>query len=160
MQVLSENPWLAWLGIALVLAAIEAASVDFTFIMLSGGALAAMVAAALGTPVWLQVVIFVVFAALLVQAVRPIVRRRFMDHESFHGIGSPALVGRAARVVQTVTEFDGRVWLAGGTWSARLPAGAATCEPGQEVRVLAIKGATAIVTGDAASGGPADPAKT
>ena len=33
MDWLTENFWLAWLGIALVLAAVEAATVDFVFIM-------------------------------------------------------------------------------------------------------------------------------
>ena len=37
MDWLGDNPWLAWLGVALVLAAIEAATVDFVFIMLAGG---------------------------------------------------------------------------------------------------------------------------
>ena len=40
MDWLTENFWLAWLGIALVLAAVEAATVDFVFIMFAGGALA------------------------------------------------------------------------------------------------------------------------
>ncbi|CCH79666.1 putative integral membrane protein [Nostocoides japonicum T1-X7] len=157
MEWIGQNPWLAWLGLALVLAAIETATVDFTFIMLSGGALGAMVAAAVGAPVWLQVVVFVVIATALVFVVRPLVRRRFMDTETHLAIGSPALVGRAARVVQTVTEYDGRVKLAGETWSARLTSGEPACQPGQEVRVIAIEGATAIVT---RASTPASPAET
>lgn len=146
MEWLNENPWLAWLGLALVLAAIEAATVDFTFSMLAGGALGAMTVAALGAPVWLQVVVFIVIATALVFVVRPIVRRKFMDDQTQHAIGAPSLVGRAARVVQTVTEYDGRVKLGGETWSARLTVGEQSCQPGQEVRVIAIEGATAIVT--------------
>ena len=45
MEWLTDNFWLAWLGIAIVLAAIEAATVDFVFIMFAGGALAGAVAA-------------------------------------------------------------------------------------------------------------------
>ena len=48
MEWLGDNPWLGWLGIGLALAAIEAATVDFVFVMLAGGALAASLAAALG----------------------------------------------------------------------------------------------------------------
>ncbi|MEO7068929.1 MAG: NfeD family protein [Nostocoides sp.] len=147
MTWLQENPWLAWLGLALVLGAIEVATVDFTFLMVSAGALAGGVAAAAGAPFPAQVVIAVFVAALMLFLVRPLIRRRFMDTETAHGIGAPSLLGRAAVVVETVTEHDGRVKLAGDTWSARVPVGARLCEPGQEVRVIAIEGATAIVTG-------------
>ena len=51
MDWLTENFWLAWLGIALVLAAVEAATVDFVFIMFAGGALAGAVAAQMGLPI-------------------------------------------------------------------------------------------------------------
>ncbi|HPV89999.1 MAG TPA: NfeD family protein, partial [Ornithinibacter sp.] len=48
--------------------------------------------------------------------------------------------------LQAVTDSDGRIKLAGETWSARLAAGAtSTVGPGEEVRVIAIHGATAIV---------------
>ena len=59
-------------------------------------------------------------------------------------------VGQTAEFTKTVTETDGRVKLAGETWSARIPDGAVVCQPGQEVRVIAIEGATAIVVSDAA----------
>ncbi len=147
MTWLQENPWLAWLGLALVLAAIEVATVDFTFIMISAGALAGGVAAAAGAPFPAQVIVAVLVSALMLLTVRPIIRRRFMDTEVAHGIGAPSLVGRAAVVLEIVTEQDGRVKLAGDIWSARVPIGARICEPGQEVRVVAIEGATAIVTG-------------
>lgn len=148
MEWLSDNTWLAWLGLALVLAAVEAATVDLTFLMLSGGALAASLAAALGVNVPFQIVIGLVVASLLVAVVRPLVKRRFMSDENLHGIGTPSLVGREARVLQTVTEWDGRVKLAGDTWSARTPDGARQCRPGEEVTVVAIEGATAIVTSE------------
>ena len=51
MDWLNDNVWLFWLGLALVLAAIEAATVDFVFLMFAGGALAAAVAAGLGASV-------------------------------------------------------------------------------------------------------------
>ena len=65
MDWLTENAWLGWLGVALVLAAIEAATVDFVFVMLAGGALAAAIAAALGAPFIFQVVIGVAAAVAL-----------------------------------------------------------------------------------------------
>lgn len=146
MDWLTDNAWLGWLGVALVLAAIEAATVDFVFVMFAGGALAGAVAAALGLPFFFQVVVAVVFAMALLLVVRPMIKRRFTDAETDHHIGAAALVGRDAWVLQAVTETDGRVKLGGETWSARLADGATPVGPGEQVRVLAIHGATVIVT--------------
>ena len=137
--------WLAWLGGALVLGAIEAASVHFVFVMLAGGALAGAVAAALGASLPVQVITAVVVASALLATVRPIAKRYFTVPDN-GGIGSRAQVGRSAMVLETVTEHDGRVKLGGETWSARTRAGAALCLPGQEVQVVSIEGATAIVS--------------
>lgn len=146
MTWLSDNPWLFWLGLALVLVAIETLTVDFTFLMIAGGAVAGSVAAALGAGFPIQVVVAVVVAALLLFIVRPIIRRRFMDNETAHGIGAPGLVGRTARVLEPVTEHDGRVKLAGEAWTARVGRGGRRLEPGEDAVVIAIQGATAIVS--------------
>ena len=148
MDWFGDNPWLAWLGVALMLAAIEVATVDFVFLMLSGGALAAAVVSAAGASVPLQVLTFVVVAAVLLVLVRPLIKRRFMVPDVSGTIGARSLVGRNGRVLQTVTETDGRVKLGGEVWSARTSAGGTICQPGQEVRVVSIEGATVIVTGD------------
>lgn len=145
MEWLGDNLWLAWLGLALVLIAIEAATVDFVFVMLFGGALVGALAAGLGAPVVVQIVVAVAVALLLIAVVRPIVKRQFTDPAATADIGAGALAGRQARVLETVTETDGRVRLAGETWSARVPDGAQPCMPGDEVRVVSIDGATAIV---------------
>ncbi|MHB8185178.1 MAG: NfeD family protein [Dermatophilaceae bacterium] len=146
MSWFSDNGWLAWVGLALALAAIEAASVDFVFVMLAGGALAGAVASAFGAPFAGQVVAAVGVATALLLLVRPIAQRHFMVPEGHGGIGAIAQVGRTAMVLQTVTEHDGRVKLGGETWSARTAPDSATCLPGQEVRVVSIEGATAIVS--------------
>ncbi|HET6968397.1 MAG TPA: NfeD family protein [Ornithinibacter sp.] len=145
MDWLTENWWLFWLGLALILAAIEVATVDFVFLMFAGGAAAGAVAAALGAPFMLQAVIAVAVSLLLLFGVRPMIKRQLLDGEVDHHIGTSALVGREARVIQAVTDTDGRIKLAGETWSARLAEGSTPVGPGEEVRVIAIHGATAIV---------------
>lgn len=151
MEWVGDNPWLIWVGVALVLAAIEAATVDFVFIMLSAGALASAVAAAFGASFPVQIVVGVVVAVALLVAVRPWVKRQFNESAASATIGASSLVGRTAWVLQTVTATDGRVKLAGETWSARLAEGATPATPGQEVRVVSIQGATAIVAGNVLS---------
>lgn len=145
MEWFADNWWVVWLGLALVLAAIEAATVDFVFVMLAGGALAAAAAAGLGAPLPIQVVVAIVTAFALLFVVRPVVKRRFLDSETDHGIGSASLIGRDAWVLETITETDGRVKLAGEVWSARGPEGASPLQPGTQVRVIEIRGATAHV---------------
>ncbi len=133
---------------ALILAAIEAATVDFVFVMFAGGALAGALAAALGGNIAVQVIVAILVAGLLLFVVRPVVKRKFMDGEHDHHIGASSLVGREARVLQTVTDTDGRIKLAGETWSARVAEGSEPLRPGDDVRVIAIHGATAIVAAD------------
>jgi len=146
MSWFSDHQWLAWVGLALALGAIEAATVDFVFLMLAGGSLAGAVAAAVGFEFPVQVVAAVIVAASLLLTVRPVVQRHFMVPEGNGGIGAVAQVGRSALVLQTVTEHDGRVKLGGETWSARTAPDTPACLPGQQVRVVAIEGATAIVS--------------
>jgi membrane protein implicated in regulation of membrane protease activity len=150
MEWFGDYGWLAWVGLALVLGAIEVASVDFVFLMLAGGALAGGVLAAVDAPFAAQVIVAVGVAGALLLMVRPIVKTRFMVPEGHGDIGAVAQVGRTALVLQTVTEHDGRVKLGGETWSARTAPDTAACLPGQEVRVVAIEGATAIVSNVAA----------
>jgi membrane protein implicated in regulation of membrane protease activity len=167
MSWLTDHAALTWLALALVLAAVEVATVDFFFLMLVGGSLVAALAAGLGMPFPGQVLVAVAVALVLLVVVRPALVRRVR-------VGSPtltgtaALVGREARVVETVSDSGGRIRLAGEVWSARTPAGtsvrrpsgsgtdpgadpgtdlgAALLLPGRTVRVLAIEGATAVVT--------------
>lgn len=146
MSWFSDNSWLAWVGLALALGAIEVISVSFVFFMLAGGALAGALVAAVGGPLAAQVVVAVGVASALLLTVRPIVQRHFLVPEGTGDIGAVAQVGRSALVLQTVTEHDGRVKLGGETWSARTAPGSALCLPGQEVRVVSIEGATAIVS--------------
>lgn len=145
MAGLAEYDWLAWLGVALALGAVEAVSVDFVFLMLAGGSLAGAAVAGLGAPLSVQVVSAVVVAWALLGVVRPLIKRRFTVPEGAHRIGAAAQVGRSALVIETVTPLDGRVKLGGETWSAHVAPGSADCLPGQEVRVVSIDGATAIV---------------
>ena len=77
MSWFADHAWLAWVGLALALGAIELASVDFVFLMLAGGALAGALAAVLGVPVVGQVLVSLAVAALALLLVRPVIKRQF-----------------------------------------------------------------------------------
>jgi membrane protein implicated in regulation of membrane protease activity len=142
--MLDNSGWIAWVGVALALGAIEAATVDFVFLMLAGGAIGGAVASALGASFPVQAVVAAVVSCLLLVGVRPWAKRRFTARSDRALMGVAGNVGRAAYVLDTVTATDGRVKLGGETWSARTSAEDAI-GPGEEVRVVAIDGATAVV---------------
>jgi membrane protein implicated in regulation of membrane protease activity len=138
--------WLIWLGVALVLAAAEMASLAFVCIMLAGGALIGALAAAVGLPVFAQVVAAAVVSLLLLILVRKAAVERFVPKNRAR-VGVAGDIGRIGLVVETVTEFGGRVKLPGdAVWSARLaPDGGPPSAPGETVQIVRIEGATAIV---------------
>jgi membrane protein implicated in regulation of membrane protease activity len=138
--------WLIWIGVALVLAAAEMASLAFVCIMLAGGAVIAAIAAAVGLPFPLQVLAFAVVSLLLLVLVRKAALARFLPTKAAR-VGVAGDIGKIGVVVETVTEYGGRVKLPGdAVWSARL---ASTEDrpspPGEAVQVVRIEGATAIV---------------
>ncbi len=135
--------WLVWLGSALVFVAIEAVTADFTFLMVASGALGGSVAAAVGAPLLIQSVVAAGVTIALLLTVRPWLKKRFSVHEH-HLMGAAAQIGRSAVALDRVTAAGGRVKLSGETWSARTLSG--SIEPGEEVIVESIDGATAVVS--------------
>jgi membrane protein implicated in regulation of membrane protease activity len=144
MDWLRDTQWLLWLAAALTAGLIEIISLDFFFIMIAGGALVAAVAAALDVPVPLQVIIFAVSSgALLLGARPPLVR--WAQRTPTVAMNAAALVGREARVLETVTDRTGQVKLHGEVWTARVAPGHNRLEVGSAVTVVRIEGATAVV---------------
>ncbi|WP_323099971.1 NfeD family protein [Intrasporangium sp. YIM S08009] len=145
MDGVSEGyAWMVWLGVALVLVAIETATVDFTFLMLAGGAVGGSVAAALGAPPAVQAIVAALVAVALLAIVRPWLKNRLNSRAPTQIMGAAANVGRSAVVLDHVTPAGGRVKLAGEEWSARTLGD--SIEPGEEVVVDSIDGATVIVS--------------
>jgi membrane protein implicated in regulation of membrane protease activity len=142
-NVFEGQAWLVWLGSALVFVAIEAVTSDFTLLMLAFGALGGSAAAALGAPLLVQALVAAVLSIALLLTVRPWLKRRFTVSEQ-HLMGAAAQIGRSAVALDRVTPAGGRVKLSGETWSARTLNG--SVEPGEEVIVDSIDGATAVVS--------------
>ncbi|MEL3947978.1 NfeD family protein [Streptomyces alboflavus] len=138
------DAWVWWLigavalGIPLVMTAMP------EFGMLAVGAVAAAVTAGLGGGVALQAVVFAVVSVALIAVVRPIAaRHRSQRPELVSGV--EALKGRSAVVMERVDASGGRIKLAGEIWSARPLDTEQSFEAGQEVDVVEIDGATAVV---------------
>ncbi|MFE7135062.1 NfeD family protein [Streptomyces sp. NPDC057638] len=138
------DAWVWWLigavglGIPLVLTAMP------EFGMLSVGAVGGAVTAALGGAVLAQVLVFAVVSVALIAVVRPIARRHRSGRPQFAS-GVDGLKGRQAVVLERVDGQGGRIKLAGEIWSARAFDTTLTYEAGEQVDVVEIEGATAIV---------------
>ncbi|MGB5110473.1 MAG: NfeD family protein [Mycobacterium sp.] len=137
-------PWI-WLVAALGLAGAEALTGDLFLLMLSGGALAAAGASfVFDLPIWADGAVFLAVSVLLLVLVRPALRRRM---ESGAGLLDPAkaLEGKHALVLSQVSQHDGQVKLDGEVWTARPLDDNDVFEPGDQVTVIHIDGATAVV---------------
>ncbi|AWB92231.1 NfeD family protein [Aeromicrobium chenweiae] len=141
---IQEHAWASWLGLAVVLALIELASLDLVLLMFAMGALAAAITAGLGGPAWLAIVLFAVVSVLLLFVVRPPVVERLHAGPTLR-TGHEALVGASGIVVEPVTRLDGRIQVRGELWSARA-VDDVVYDTGREVLVTQIDGATAVVT--------------
>ncbi|PZT74349.1 MULTISPECIES: NfeD family protein [unclassified Streptomyces] len=139
------DAWVWWLigavglGIPLVLTAMP------EFGMFAVGAVAAAVVAALGGGIVAQVLVFVIVSVALTAVVRVIAGRQRADRAPQLATGIDALKGRQAVVLERVDASGGRIKLAGEIWSARALDAGLSFEPGQQVDVVDIDGATAVV---------------
>lgn len=138
------DAWVWWLiaavglGIPLILTAMP------EFGMFAVGAVAGAIVAALGGGIVAQVLVFVVVSVALVAVVRVVAARHRGEGPRFAS-GIDALKGRRAVVLERVDGGGGRVKLAGEVWSARALDESQSFEPGQQVDVVDIDGATAVV---------------
>ena len=136
--------WLIWLIAAAALAGAEALSLDLVLVMCAGGAAAGGVTAALGAPPAAQVAVAIAGALALLLFVRPVARKHLVGTGTLT-TGSDALVGKQAIVLKTVNADDGRVRLNGAEWSAKSFDDTQVIPVGATVRVMGIRGATAVV---------------
>ncbi|MGH3788796.1 MAG: NfeD family protein [Pseudonocardiaceae bacterium] len=137
---------LVWLVGGLLLIAAEVLSGDFVLIMLGAAALAAAGSAALGGSAWVELAVFAGTSIALITLARPVLRRRL--HTAEVPTNAEALIGDKAVVVSRVDVHGGKVKLRGELWSARAFSETEVLEPGQEVTVMQIAGATAVVMGE------------
>lgn len=136
---------LIWLIAAFVLAGAEALTGDMFLLMLGGGALAAAGSSWLmDWPVWADGLVFLIVSVLLLVLVRPPLRKRLTPARDVL-MGVKALEGKTALVLDRVARDEGQVKLDGQVWTARPLNDGDVYEPGQQVTVVHIDGATAVV---------------
>jgi membrane protein implicated in regulation of membrane protease activity len=137
--------WLAWALVAVFLSVGEIFTPGLFFLgPIALAALASTVTAALGGAVWLQVVVFGAGSFAALGLLRPIARAHLTMPRAVR-TGAAAIEGAKGVVLQRVDGQGGRVKIGGEEWSARSYVPDEVFDPGTQVEVAQIDGATALV---------------
>jgi membrane protein implicated in regulation of membrane protease activity len=137
--------WVVWVIAAVGLIVLEIFTLTAALGILGGAALITALAAGLGLPVPMQLLIFSGAAVAGVGLLGPVARRHLTGSRGAAPFGVDALVGKPGYVVQEVTGRDGRVRIGGEEWTARAMDDTVVIPTGATVDVLQIDGATAVV---------------
>lgn len=131
---------ISWLVAFLVLLLIEIATLGLVTIWFAGACLIAMVASALGAPLWMQLAVFVVVSVVLFVFTRPIAMKYF--NKSREKTNVENVIGKCAIVTETIDNLreTGSVKLNGLDWTARSAEEALVIEKDTKVEILEVKG--------------------
>ena len=134
--------WVVALVVFLIVEALTAGLVSIWFVF---GSLVALICAALGAAIWLQIFWFVIVSVATLVLTRPLVKR-YVDSRSV-ATNADRNIGRTAVVTERIDNLaaTGAVQLAGVVWTARSTDDAVAIEPGTHVTVRAIEGVKLIV---------------
>ena len=134
-----------WLIIFVACIVVEIITMGLTTIWFAGGSLIASVAAAIGAPLWLQIVLFVAVSLLLLYFTRPIAVKYF--NRDRVKTNAESLVGKQAIVISEIDNLQGigQVTVGGQEWSARTTEEGITLAVGSVVIIRAISGVKLMV---------------
>ena len=133
-----------WLGLLIFFAVLEAATVGLVSIWFALGALAGMIGALIGAPLWIQVALFLVVSAAMIALVRPLADKYITPKKT--RMNADRHVGRICLVQEEIDDLHetGAVKLDGVIWTARTGT-AAVIPAGAKVKVKALQGAKLLV---------------
>jgi membrane protein implicated in regulation of membrane protease activity len=138
---------LLWIIAACAFGVGELLTTGFFLAPFAVGALVAALVAAIGGPVILAWLTFLIVSLLMLWVVRPIARAHVRTPPQLR-TGAAALIGRNAVVLERIAnrEAVGCVRVDGEVWTARAYDEEQVIEAGTEVQIVEIRGATALVS--------------
>ena len=133
-----------WVAVIIICVAVEAFTLDLSAIWFAVGGVAALVAASLSLPVITQLVIFVLFSAVLLVLMRPFCRRFLKTKKE--PTNADRIIGETAYVTEQIDNIreTGAVKVLGAEWSAR-SRDDSIIHSGAKVKVVEIRGVKAVV---------------
>ncbi len=134
-----------WLVAAVALSVVEIITMGLTTIWFAIGAVAALICALVGAPIWLQVAVFIVVSVVVLVLVRPIAAAHFNNRLKKTNID--AYVGRKLIAKTDIDNLHGtgKVDMDGSTWLALSSMDNVVIHAGEEVKVVEVRGAKLIV---------------
>ena len=144
-DIIIDNMSIVWVVIMVVFLVVEAATAGLTCIWFAIGALAALIAALFGAPIWLQLVWFFVVSVVTLYFTRPLVLK-YVNSRS-QPTNADMVIGKEALVTEAIdnVESAGAVAVGGKVWTARSENGE-PIEVGSIVTVLRMEGVKLIVS--------------
>ena len=139
------NVTIVWLVLLVILIVIELVTMGLTTIWFAGGALAAALVSIPGTPVVLQLIVFLIVSLVLLFFTRPVAVKYFNKDRVRTNI--EGMIGRQAIVVSEINNVEGigQVNTGGMEWSARSSYHDVVLPVGAVVTVLGVDGVKLIV---------------
>lgn len=136
---------IAWLIALIVFLVVEAVTVTLVCIWFAGGALVAMLAAALHAPLWLQILLFLIVSIVLLIFTRPVAMKHFNKNREKTNVSG--VIGKQAIVTKSIDNLhgEGQVTVGGQEWSARNAVDDQVIPEGTIVTVEEIKGVKLMV---------------
>lgn len=133
-----------WLAALIFFGVLEAATAGLVSIWFAAGALAGMIVALLGGPVWLQVALFLVVSAVMIALIRPLADKYITPKKT--RMNADRHIGRICLVQEEIDDLHetGAVKLDGVIWTARTGT-SAVIPVGTTVRVLELQGSKLLV---------------
>lgn len=133
-----------WLALVIIFAVIEAATAGLTVLWFAIGSAAALIAAAFGGPIWLQIILFIIISFTCLILVRPLAKKKL--NKKTQATNADRVIGMEAIVTEDIDNINskGAVNINGITWSARSEDGQ-TILAGCRVKVIRIEGVKVFV---------------
>ena len=143
-----------WLIVFVACIVIEIVTMGLTTIWFAGGALFAAAGAALGAPLWLQILLMVAVSLVLLYFTRPIAVKYF--NKDRVRTNAESLVGQQAIVISEIDNLQGvgQVTVGGQEWSARTTTEGVKLPVGSVVVIRAISGVKLMVEEKKVQGAP------
>lgn len=134
-----------WLIAMVALLIVEAVVPGLISIWFALGALAALLAALLHAPMWLQVVWFLLVSVVALVLTRPLAAKYV--NSRVQPTNADALIGRECIVTEEIDDLrgTGAVSVSGKVWTARTGKDGVCVPKGDTVRILRIEGVKLIV---------------
>ena len=134
-----------WLAVLIIMLVIELFTMGLTTVWFAGGALIAIIAAAINLPVWVQITVFIVVSGVLLWFTRPIAIKYF--NKSRRKTNIESMIGREAIVMTDINNLEetGLIKLGGIEWTARAAKRDMYIKAGTIVEIEAVEGVKLIV---------------